>query len=168
MTDIAFLPDGSRIVSASGDGSIRNWSVDSKETVGILTGHGTTVRAIPPPLIASTNVAKKYFFRGVNSVRVAGNGSEIVTASDDGTARVWPIFSSTQALVDKTKASALRCLTPDQRVSYRLERDPPEWCIEDRKWPYDNADWQAWVAARHSGHAIEAPTTGQNGASGGQ
>ncbi|MDX8501911.1 hypothetical protein RFM99_26295 [Mesorhizobium sp. VK4C] len=71
MTDIASLPDISRIVSASGDGSIHNWSVDSKETGGIFTRHGTVIRTTSQPLIASTSFAEAYFLRRVKPLRFA-------------------------------------------------------------------------------------------------
>jgi WD40 repeat protein len=48
------------------------------------------------------------------------DGKRIVTASQDGTARVWNILPDTQALVSAAKAIAPRCLTPAQRARTRL------------------------------------------------
>jgi hypothetical protein len=30
-----------------------------------------------------------------------------------------------------------RCLTPEQRERLFLAPEPPRWCIDMRKWPYD-------------------------------
>jgi hypothetical protein len=45
---------------------------------------------------------------------IAPDGGHILTASKDGTARVWEAFSDPQALVDRVKAEVPRCLTPEQ------------------------------------------------------
>ncbi len=63
----AFSPDGSRIVTASDDGTARVWSADGKAQPIVLRGHDGPVL----------------------SAAFSPDGSRIVTASDDATARVW-------------------------------------------------------------------------------
>lgn len=110
----AFSPHGYRIVTASADNTARVWDAESGETVAVLQGHtGPVWAAVFSP-----------------------DGARILTASDDGTARIWRIFPTEQALVDRSKVVVPRCLTLEQRKNAFLDREPPAWCIERKKWPY--------------------------------
>ncbi len=76
----------------------------------------------------------------------AADGSALLsTGSQDGTVRLWRVFTTTDALVQAAKARAARCLTPAQRQQYFLPPAPPTWCVERRLWPYHGDDWQAWL-----------------------
>jgi hypothetical protein len=46
-------------------------------------------------------------------------------------------FPDPHALVDRVKHEVPRCLTPDQRERLFLAPEPPRWCIDMHKWPYD-------------------------------
>jgi WD40 repeat protein len=65
------------------------------------------------------------------------DGSRILTASWDKTARLWEAFPETQTLIDRVKAEVPRCLTPEQRQRFLLAPTPPRWCAAMHKWPYD-------------------------------
>ena len=65
--DIAFLPDGSRMVTAGRDRTIRVWDVESHRQMAVLRGH------------------IDYVF----SLAISKNGQYIVSSSGDGTARIW-------------------------------------------------------------------------------
>ncbi|VBB80706.1 Putative HET containing-domain vegetative incompatibility protein [Podospora comata] len=67
VVSVAFSPDGSRIVSASNDRTIRIWEAESGKEVRKLEGHGNWVV----------------------SVAFSPDGSRIVSASDDRTIRIW-------------------------------------------------------------------------------
>jgi WD40 repeat protein len=109
-----FARDGGRILSASGDRKARLWDRDGKPLAS-LQGHNHTVtRAL-----------------------FASDGGRILTASDDTTARLWEAFTDPQSLVDRVNEEVPRCLTPEQRERLFLSPEPPRWCIEMRKWPYD-------------------------------
>lgn len=73
---IAYMPDGSRIVTASSDGTARIWDTATGAEVMRLTGHGAAVTA----------------------VAVMPDGAHIVTASDDATARVWDAKTGAELL----------------------------------------------------------------------
>jgi hypothetical protein len=76
----------------------------------------------------------------VRSAVFAPDGSRIVTASADGTARLWEALPETETtLVDRVKAELPRCLTAEQRQLLFLAFAPPAWCAEMHKWPYDGA-----------------------------
>ena len=67
VSSAAFSPDGSRIVTASQDGTARIWDAASGKEMAILRGHDSVVC----------------------SAAFSPNGSRIVTASADHTARIW-------------------------------------------------------------------------------
>jgi WD40 repeat protein len=69
------------------------------------------------------------------------DGRSALTTSGT-TARIWHLFESTQEQVDEGKRVVPRCLLPDEREKAFLEREPPQWCIDMEKWPYQ--DWQTW------------------------
>ena len=134
MTDAvmsaAFSPDGKRIVTASRDKTARIWDAATGKPIGEpLKGHEDAV----------------------HSAAFSPDGKRIVTASEDKTARIWDVFPDTQALVSAAKAAVPRCLTPAQRKAFFLPPEPPAWCIEMEKWPYDTPEWKQWLTDKRAG-----------------
>jgi WD domain, G-beta repeat len=126
----AFSPDGKRIVTASSDKTARVWDAESGKPIGEpLRGHEDAVF----------------------SAAFSPDGKHIVTTSKDQTARVWGIFPETQALVSAAKAAVPRCLTPAQRKIFFLPPEPPAWCIEMEKWPYNTPEWKQWLEEKRAG-----------------
>jgi hypothetical protein len=93
----------------------------------------------------------------VSSAAFSPDGSRVVTASADKTARVWRIFFITQNLVDNAKDAVPRCLTRERRERAFLDPEPPSWCIEKEKWPYHTAEWKQWLADRAAGRNPPLP-----------
>jgi WD40 repeat protein len=60
---------GPLLLTASEDKTVRLWSLDNSEPIGTLLGHGAAVWSVAP----------------------SRDGRRVVTASDDGTARVWDV-----------------------------------------------------------------------------
>ncbi len=85
------------------------------------------------------------------------DGKRIVTASRDNTARIWNIFPDTQALVSAAKEAVRRCLAQEERHAFFLSPEPPDWCIEMAKWPYDTPAWKQWLADKSAGKAPPLP-----------
>ena len=71
LWDVAFSPNGDRIVTAADDGTAHIYDTETAEPVATLTGHEGTVR----------------------TAQFSPDGTRIVTASDDGSARVWDVES---------------------------------------------------------------------------
>lgn len=158
--DAAFSPDGKRIVTASADNTARIWDAATGASIAVLNGHSGSVvsaafssqgdRIVTASLDETVRVwdAKaretiavlKGHAGPVWSAVFSPDGERILTASDDTTARIWRVFPTTQALVDRSKLAVPRCLTPEQRESAFLDRQPPAWCIEQKKWPSQAAD----------------------------
>ena len=73
----AFSRDGSLVVTASDDGTVRVWPASWSQSRFVLRGHQGWV----------TRVA------------YSRDGTRVVTASDDGTARVWPVDGTGEPIV---------------------------------------------------------------------
>jgi dipeptidyl aminopeptidase/acylaminoacyl peptidase len=134
----AFSPDGKRIVTASADKTARLWDAETGKPIGaLLTGHKSNV----------------------NSAMFSPDGKRIVTASSDYTVWVWEVFTNTQELVAHAKASIPRCLRREQRAEAFLDPEPPAWCIEMEKWPYETQDWKDWLKYKRANASPPMPET---------
>jgi hypothetical protein len=87
----------------------------------------------------------------------SGNGDLLLTTSDSGTADVWQLYPSFSKLVQRSAQTIPHCLTGHERTEAFLDPEPPSWCIETGKWPYDNQAWQNWLTAKRAGRIEEMP-----------
>ena len=129
----AFSPDGKRILTTSL--TVRLWDAATGQLVGELAGHE----------------------QAIFSAAYSSDGRRIVTASQDRTARLWNVFPDTEALETQAKVAVPRCLTLDQRKALSLPPQPPAWCIEMEKWPYNTPEWKQWLADIRAGKKPPLP-----------
>ncbi len=142
VTSVDWSPDAKRLVSASDDGTARIWDVAGNQLAVLNGSQGAVTRALWSPngkLIAATgangtttiwsaadnNVQLLYTLSGhakkVNSLTWWGDKSsgydtqEIVTASDDGTAKIWDANKGTLlfTLTGHTGAVNYAAFSPD-------------------------------------------------------
>ena len=130
VSAVAWSPDGTLLLTGS-------------EDIG-KPGSAKIVEAATGDVIASV-VHDGAVYAVAWSPPGAAVGLAIMTGSEDGTARIWRVYPTAQALVDTVKDRATRCLTPNQRAQYFLPPAPPTWCVSRRIWPYHGIDWQAWL-----------------------
>lgn len=69
----------------------------------MLRGHGSAVRSAP----------------------LSADGSRVVMASDYGTAGIWRVFPTTEALIVYAKSIVPRQLSPEERQRYFLDATEP-------------------------------------------
>ena len=135
MRSAAFSRDSKRIVTASEDKTARLWDVETHKQVGELAHN-----------------------QALLSAEFSPDGRHVVTASEDKAARLWDVPASTSELVEQAKASIPRCLTKEDRKAFFLPLEPPAWCIEMEKWPYETATWKQWLADTRAGKGPQLPS----------
>ena len=107
----AFSPDGTRVVTASDDGTARLWDAATGKEIAVLRGHDKLVRraAFSPDgtrVVTASNdntarlwdaetgkeiVALRGHDDAVVSAAFSPDGTRVVTASNDNTARLWDV-----------------------------------------------------------------------------
>ncbi len=101
VTHAAFSPDGSRLATASTDGTVRIWDPDTGEQQLVLRGHGGQV----------------------SSVAFSPDGSRLASVGADGTVRVWAL--GLDQLVELAQRGLTRSLTDEECRQYlHVERCP--------------------------------------------
>jgi WD40 repeat protein/tetratricopeptide (TPR) repeat protein len=134
INDLEYSNDGRLILTTSEDSTARLWNAETGQLIRSLTDVGGMFRA-----------------------RFSPDGTKILTetggpASDTPwRGRIWPVFADTAAMMEAAKSEAPRCLTGDQRAAVFLDRDPPAWCIDMEKWPYQTQDWKEWLKFTRAG-----------------
>lgn len=113
---VAISPDGQYVATGADDGVVRIWHADTGQQLAEYAGHEDAIL----------------------SLSFASDGSRIATGSVDGTARIWNNPPTAQTLIDENKAVVSRCLTLNQRRQFHLAEIVPEWCVEMKKWPFDD------------------------------
>jgi WD40 repeat protein/energy-coupling factor transporter ATP-binding protein EcfA2 len=130
-----FSPDNEHVLTWSADSTARLWNASTGAEIGVLRTRGY-------------DVVGAMFNR---------QGTRVATRNSDNVVRIWRVFKSTAELIDQAKAHVPRCLTPDEREKASLEREPPDWCVEQQKWPYNDETWTQWLVERNGGRKPKMP-----------
>jgi WD40 repeat protein len=165
--DATFSPDGKRVITGSMDRGVLLWDAATGQLVGNpLKGDKTLVERAE----FSRNGKRIMTLSNSNSASVwdastglqigtpiqggmaaiSPDGARIVTTSDE-IAQIWEIFADAQSLVSHVQALVPRCLTREQREAVFLPPEPPGWCVEMGKWPYNSRTWKQWLADVRAG-----------------
>ena len=59
--------------------------------------------------------------------------------------------------MDDAKRAVPRCLTRDEREANFLDPEPPAWCVEMSKWPYQTSEWKAWLRYKSTNQTPPLP-----------
>lgn len=150
IQNVAWSPDGLRLLSASRLGPIRIWDAKTGELSLSLKHRGETPKAQWSPngrLVAATfsnaqdsfylwdSISGAEIFRarrwgryGDNYLAWSQDGRSLATVGFRGI-RVWNVFPDLEAMVTAARHRLPRCLTPAERSRFFLDRTPPRWCI---------------------------------------
>jgi WD40 repeat protein len=158
IRSVVFSPDGTRVLTASNDSTARLWSTDTGDMHAVLADHGDIVwtavfshdgtRIVTASaddkrvLTASADATARLWDTETGTViatyGVASSwkdGTKIY--SDDRLNKSVRRFSTSQESVNHAKSIVPRCLTAPQRNHFHLSAEPPRWCKDLKKWPYD-------------------------------
>jgi WD40 repeat protein len=150
----AVTPDGRRVVSASDDGTLKVWELETGQELATLEGHESVVSgcAVTPDgqrvVSASDDGTLKVWeletgqelatLKGhgdrVNGCAVTPDGRRVVSASDDGTLKVWELETGQElATLEGHRDRVSDCaVTPDGRrvVSAAWDTTLKVWELE--------------------------------------
>ncbi len=130
--DVAFSPDGHRLVSVDEDGTARIWNADTGRLVRVLRGHE----------------------EAINAAVFSGDGRRVATAGADGTVRLWNVADGeARILAGHVGAVNSVAFSPDDRLLVSTGDDGTV-----RVWDASRND-PSVVLLRHSGGASGAVFT---------
>ena len=140
MRSAVFSPDGSRVLAASSDVTVRLWDAATGAALAVLRGHPAPVRsAVFSPdgtrVLTISNDEKDRTVRlwdiatgrqilnlqghegEVNSARFNASGTQVVTGSNDKTARVWNSATGSEIAIFRGHEDAVvhAVFSPDDR-----------------------------------------------------
>jgi len=127
VRSVAFSPDGSRIATASTDGTARVWDAASGMELAVMEGHGDRAGSYGDVYCVAFSPDGRRLVTGgldftvrvwdavtgeqlallaghsdwINSVAFSANGSRVVTGSQDATCRIWDAATGRQIMVLK-------------------------------------------------------------------
>jgi WD40 repeat protein len=184
VTAIAFSRDGRLVASGSDDGTARVWELESGKPVHTLAhtapgdskprtdtvdevafaDHGGMLAARTSRLISlwqlsSAEERATIPLQESSSMSLSPDGHLLLRQGGYRNTRrlIDRLFSRTEDTVAAARKAVARCLTPQERKAAFIDPEPPDWCIEMDKVPYNTEEWKFWLAQRRAGHTPALP-----------
>jgi WD40 repeat protein len=171
-----FSPDGKRIVTSSRDAKAHIWDADSGTELtsfsivglglmsAVFSHDGQWIATAGAGDVgiwdAKTGRATRTFSGAgaILEVEFSPDGCKVLAAIGGTATKIWPM-PMLQELIDQSRQSIERCLTQDERRTSSLDPDPPTWCVEMEKWPYQTKDWKEWLRLKRANASPPLPET---------
>jgi len=132
VTALAMMPDGSHVISASYDGTLRIWNLENGTQLKVIKGETTQV-----PDDSSGGSERGLSKVEFTSVAVIGEGKQVLTGSSDGTLSVWNIETGAEEFVLRGHGAAITnvavTLNGKRAVSASEDRTLKVWDLEMRQ-----------------------------------
>jgi hypothetical protein len=170
--DVTFSADGKLIASGSRDKTARLWDAQTGAQIFVLRGHDGEIMHVAFSANGLKLLTQDEFSAGIWSTRtgnqlflLAGDDPQL---TDDGRALIINTHSGTKEIVIEESPqhriaeiaeSISRCLTLAERYRLSLDAEPPAWCIELEKWPYQTQDWKDWLKFKRANANPPLPDT---------
>jgi WD40 repeat protein len=171
VTIVAVMPDCRRVISGAYDGSVKIWDIESRSEIADCKGHTAQVTGIAIAfegkriLSASRDeslrvwdaetgtelAVLRHHAAPITALVALPSHNAVASASQDSSVRICSLFENASTLVEAAKRAVPHCLSPEQRKQHSLGAEPPFWCIDMGKLPYDTDEWRAWLAERRAG-----------------
>jgi WD40 repeat protein len=135
---LAFNPAGDRIAVVDTDGTF--------SMIDVATGR--PVDQVNWTFLAGTKTVPMAFDPSGRRVLFLYNNEPIA----------WSFIPSVQEMLDTARAYVPSCISPANRSDFYLADEPPAWCIELGKKPYDTEDWKQWLANKKAGKTAPMPS----------
>jgi WD40 repeat protein len=138
IVGLAFNPAGDRIATLDTDGTFTM----------IDAAAGRFVDQVNWTLLAGTKTVPMAF---------DPSGSRVLFLYENQ-AYAWSFIPSVQDMLDNARDYVPSCIAPADRSDFYLADEPPVWCIERGKKPYDIDDWKQWLADKKAGKTSPMPS----------
>ena len=132
-----FSTSGQGILQLNVRSSVSHVSMNEAETAALicLTDGGHELWTFPEGQHIASFQGDPPKAGGRAAAIFAASGSWILSTVQD-VCQIWCCFPSQTALAEAAMESVSRALTPAERQRFLLNPEPPQWCIERKKWPY--------------------------------
>jgi WD40 repeat protein len=138
IVGLAFNPAGNRVATLDTDGTFTMIDVAA----------GRFVDQVNWTLLAGTKTVPMAF---------DPSGSRVLFLYEND-AHAWSFIPSVQDMLDNARDYVPSCIAPASRSDFYLADEPPAWCIERGKKPYDTEDWKQWLADKKAGKTSPMPS----------
>ena len=157
ISKLSISPDGSRIISSSGDGSVRIWPITNSTALYRASQRFGFTYGVDKDVLSKIETI------ACSEQRQAGAG--IAKASPGSVSA-----NAVERIIRLFREGISTCLATSKREELSLSREPPTWCVtgpgleierDPERWlpksPYQTDAWRNWQIARHRRENLPLP-----------